>query len=214
MEKFNRLEREFFMTDAINLAKKLLNKVIIRYIDNIYIKYRIIETEAYMGVIDRACHSYGGRKTERTKHFWNEGGHLYIYSIYGTNICLDIVANDRDTPEGVLIRAVEPLNYMEKIIGYRTKIGKKSNFEGNNLYNLTNGPGKVGEALRIDKSFNSVDLCESELIFIVDECEFDEDFEIKESKRVNVKYAGQDADNLWRFYIKDNKYISKVKENK
>jgi DNA-3-methyladenine glycosylase len=111
-----RSQREFFYTDVVDLAQKLLGKIIVRKLDNEIIKVRINESEAYKVPDDKACHAYNNRKTERTKHFWNEGGCLYVYLIYGVNTCFNILAKKADKPEGSLIRAVEPVDGLDKII--------------------------------------------------------------------------------------------------
>lgn len=100
---------------------------------------------------NQACHAYNNKKTEKTKWFWQDGGHLYIYSIYGNNNCLNITAADKDKPEAVLIRAVEPLEghkLMHENRGGKLKRDRE----------LTNGPGKLAQAMQIDKSFNGLDI--------------------------------------------------------
>ncbi len=89
----------------------------------------------YKRPLDKACHAYNNKKTEKTKYFWLEGGHLYLYSIYGNNTCLNIVAGLENEPEAVLIRAVEPLDGIDKMFENRAKIKKTKD--------LTNGPGKL-----------------------------------------------------------------------
>jgi DNA-3-methyladenine glycosylase len=177
-----RLQRDFYLTDAYNLAQNLLGKVLC--LDNK--SFRIVETESYGGAYDRACHAYNYRRTERTKPLYLIGGCLYIYLIYGMYYMLNITANLDSVPEAVLIRAVEPLSFCE---------GK------------TDGPGKLCKTLNIDKRFNSLDLVESENMYIIDDGYFVKD--IVETKRINIDYALEDKDRLWRFYIKDNPYISK-----
>ena len=116
-----------------------------------------------------------------------EGGHVYIYMIYGMYYNLNVVANVLNNPQGVLIRGVEPLDYKEE---------KPS----------LNGPGKLTRELVIDKTQYALDLTTSKDMYIIDD---DYEFEMVESKRVNIHYAEEDKDRLWRFYIKDNRYVSK-----
>lgn len=104
------LPRDFYMCDVVELAEKLIGTYLIRYLDNgDVIKSMIVETEAYKAPLDKACHAYNNKKTDKTKWFWQEGGHLYMYSIYGNNNCMNIVSATAEEPEAVLIRAIEPI---------------------------------------------------------------------------------------------------------
>lgn len=206
-----RIQRNFFLTDAVDLAKKLLGKIIVRkFGESKYVTCRIVETEAYMGELDKGSHVHKYKMRERTKPFWNEGGHLYVYLIYGLNHCMNIIANDEQTPQGVLIRAVEPLEGVEEMIKNRClpDLNSKSGRNSAKFVNLTNGPGKVSAALKIDRTYNSVDLTISDEIFLVDDSEFK--YTLSTSARVNIDYAKDYIDKPWRFYIKDNKFVSKV----
>jgi DNA-3-methyladenine glycosylase len=203
-----RLQREFFKIDSVELAQKLLGKIIVRKIDGEIIKSRIVETEAYKAPEDKASHAYNNRKTERTKYFWNEGGCLYVYLIYGINICFNIVSNTSDKPEAVLIRAVEPIDGLDKIKKLRKDESGSDKLA--KLVNLTNGPGKAGQALNISLAMNSLDLCESEEMFLIED-ENDKKFVIERSTRINIDYAEEYKFKPWRFYIKENPYVSKVK---
>jgi DNA-3-methyladenine glycosylase len=203
-----RIQREFFKTDVVDLAQKLLGKIIIRKIDGEIIKAKIVETEAYKAPEDKACHAYNNKKTERTKYFWQDGGCLYVYTIYAVNTCLNIVSSDPDKPEAVLIRAVEPIDGLDKIKKLRKDESGSDKLA--KLVNLTNGPGKAGQALGISVAMNSLDLCESEEMFLVeDECA--KEFVVERSTRINIDYAEEYIYKPWRFYIKGNPYVSKVK---
>nr|BAL46144.1 methylpurine-DNA glycosylase [Borrelia sp. tAG158M] len=185
------MDREFFTHDAVIVAKSLLGHFLIRKIDEEKIVTKIVETEAYMGTIDRACHAYGGRKTNRTSAMYNVGGHAYIYMIYGMYYMLNVVASNENNPHAVLIRAVEPISPLLK---------------ENSI--ITNGPGKLTKYLNIDLSFNKVDLISNTELFLKKGLSFD--FEVVCSKRINIDYAGEEyAAKLWRFYIRGNKFVSK-----
>jgi DNA-3-methyladenine glycosylase len=201
----SRIPREFYMTECVNLARNLLGKIIIRKINNVYVECRIVETEAYVGPLDKGAHCYNNKKTDRTKYFWNIGGSLYVYMIHNHN-CLNIVSNEADKPEAVLIRSIEPLKGIETIKEIR---GDSSLTTLKNIINLVNGPGKVGKALNIDRSHNAVDLCHSKEIFLIDDPDFK--FEIDRSTRININYAEEYKYKPWRFYIKNNPFVSKVK---
>jgi DNA-3-methyladenine glycosylase len=200
LDSAKRLNRKFFLKDAIALAKDLLGKIIVRQVDKGVIKCRIVETEAYMGPDDKGSHAYKGKKTKRTIHFWNSGGHLYVPLTYGIHYCLNIIANTADKPEGVLIRAVEPLEGVEIIKTFR---------DTKKMVDLTNGPGKVTSSLNIHKDHNSLDLCDSEDVYLEDDgfCDFDTD----RSVRIGIDYAEEYIYKPWRFFVKDNSYVSKAK---
>lgn len=196
---------EFFRQDAITVSKGLIGKYLIRRYDNKEIIVKIVETEAYMGVTDKAAHVYGDRRTERTEPLYQDGGTIYVYLIYGMYYCLNISANVKEIPECVLIRAVEPIKGIEDISINR--YGKK--YEDLTAYqkkNITNGPGKLCKALKIEKELNFESVLGDNLVIKDSD---NTSFEIVESKRVNIDYAEEAKDYLWRFYIKDNKYISK-----
>lgn len=183
-----RLNRKFYQQDAYSLAKSLLGKVICIKINDQWKKYRIVETESYGGATDRASHAYGFKKTKRKMPMYLDGGHIYIYLIYGMYYMFNISASKEDNPEAVLIRGVDPLEFNE------TK-------------SQTNGPGKLCRAMQIDKRYNEIDLVTSDIIFIEDNGY--EVLDIVYRKRINIDYAKDDKDHLWRFYIKDNRHVSK-----
>ena len=201
------MKEDFFNVDSVILAKKLLNKYLIREYDNKKIITKIVETEAYMGVIDKAAHAYKNKKSVRTAPLYLSGGHIYVYLIYGMYNCLNIAANKETIPECVLIRAVEPINNFDEISFNRYS---KSYDELNNYQrkNITNGPGKLCKALNIDRSLSGKYILGSELYIMDNE---DENFEIVTDKRINIDYAEEYKDKLWRFYIKNNKYVSVIK---
>lgn len=201
------MKEDFFNVDSVTLAKKLLNKYLIREYDNKKIITKIVETEAYMGVIDKAAHAYKNKKSVRTAPLYLSGGHIYVYLIYGMYNCLNIAANKENIPECVLIRAVEPINNFDEISFNRYS---KSYDELNNYQrkNITNGPGKLCKALNIDRSLSGKYILGSELYIMDNE---DENFEIVTDKRINIDYAEEYKDKLWRFYIKNNKYVSVIK---
>lgn len=201
------LEKDFFKQGALDLAKDLLGKILVRECDGRILKGKIVETEAYIGEIDKASHAYNGRRTERTEPLFREGGIAYVYFIYGKYFCFNVISGIENKGEGVLIRAIEPLNEFDYLAEKRfnqnydelTKAKEKA---------LTNGPSKLCLAYSIDKSDNYKKLYENGNLYIEDNYE-DNLFEIVESKRIGIDYAEEAIDFLWRFYIKDNKYVSK-----
>ncbi len=199
-----KLEREFYNRDSIVVAKELLGKVLVHEIDGQRISAKIIETEAYMGVEDKAAHSYGGRRTSRVEVMYGSPGFSYIFLIYGMYCCFNIVTNEKEIPQAVLIRAVEPLEGTEWMA--QRRFGKvfdeltKSQRRG-----LTNGPGKLCEALSLDRSLNGIDLCGNEIY--VEESK-NQNFSVVTTKRVGIDYAEEAKDYPWRFYIEGNEYVS------
>ena len=109
------LDKKIFRQIAVDLAKSLLNQFLIREYDGKKIITKIVETEAYMGINDKAAHVYKDKKSVRTGPLYLEGGHIYVYLIYGMYNCLNISANEEDIPECVLIRGVEPIDSLDEI---------------------------------------------------------------------------------------------------
>ena len=194
-----KMDRDFFKQDAVTLAKELLGKILIRKVDGKIIKSLITETEAYVGPEDKGSHAYNNKRTKRTETMFKEGGHAYIYLIYGMYNCLNVVCADKGKPEAVLIRAVEPLNEINFIKNNRNIKSKK-------IEALTNGPGKLCQALKIDTSIDGIDLLNNDELYIEDN-NFEKEF--VSAKRINIDYAEEYVHKLWRFYIKDNKFVSK-----
>lgn len=202
------MDQDFYNVDSITLAKNLLNKFLVREYDNKKIVTKIVETEAYMGTIDKAAHVYNNKKSTRTAPLYLSGGHIYVYLIYGMYNCLNISANKENIPHCVLIRAVEPIENIDEMSYNRfsKSYNELSNYQKKNL---TNGPGKLCKALNIDRSLSGDSIFGSHLYIIDND---NNDFEIVEDKRINIDYAEEYKDKLWRFYIKDNKYVSVIKK--
>lgn len=200
------LKKDFFKQGALELAKELLGKTIVRTIDGKVLKGKIVETEAYIGKIDKASHAYNGRRTERTEPLFREGGIAYVYFIYGLYHCFNVISGIEDEGEGVLIRAVEPLNELDYISEKRFN-KKYDELKNTQKKALTNGPAKLCMAYSIDKKDNYKKLYEKGDFYIEDSTEKNL-FEIVETTRVGIDYAEEAVDFLWRFYIKGNPYIS------
>lgn len=207
------MDKEYFKKDGLELAKSILGKYLIRNYDGKTIIAKIVETESYMGINDKGAHVYGDKRSERTKPLYLEGGHIYVYLIYGMYYCLNISANKENVPECVLIRAVEPIKGIEEISFNRFKKEYKD-LTTYQRKNISNGPGKLCMALKIDKNLNAKSILENELY--ISDFYYEEDkkvysneqIDIQTSKRINIDYAQEAKDYLWRFFIKDNKYVS------
>lgn len=198
------LNRDFYNRDSITVAKELLGKMLVHETGGKRISARIIETEAYMGVIDKAAHSYGGKRTPRVEVMYGEPGHSYVYLIYGMYHCFNMVTGAKGVPQAVLIRALEPVEGLD-IMSHNRYQKPYDELNKKQITGLTSGPGKLCRALLIDKELNGEDLCGSRLY--VEEGET-KGFSITESRRVGIDYAEEARDFLWRFHIEGNPYVS------
>lgn len=192
-----KIPRDFYQRTAIEVAQDLLGLNLVHDTKDGITKGKIVEVEAYMGPQDAAAHSFKNIKTSRTNIQYGKGGYAYIYLIYGMYYCFNIVTNKKEIPEVVLIRALEPMEGIA-LMEHRRKTA--------NLKNLCSGPGKLCAAMGINKSNYGMDLCGNQLY--LESSEETEPFDIIASKRINIDYAGEAKDYLWRYTIKDNKYIS------
>lgn len=193
------LPQEFYKQDTVTVAKELLGKVLcIRHDKGEIQKCRIVEVEAYLGTEDAACHTFGDRRTERTKSMYLDGGHVYVYFIYGMYYCLNVVTRSQEHPEAVLIRAVEPLPQHHPPL-------KKKDMK-------TNGPGKLCKFYNITREDDGARLWKrnSDLFLMEDSFEVLEK-QIVACPRIGVDYAGEAAGWPLRFYLKDNPYVSRQK---
>jgi DNA-3-methyladenine glycosylase len=188
------LPRTFFARDAITVARDLLGKVLQHNQNGDVISGRIVEVESYLGEIDAAAHAFKG-KTKRNQSLYLDAGHAYVHSIHMQN-CLDIVVATAGVPASVLIRALEPITGLEQMQVNRNK---------ENLRDLTSGPGKLCQALGIDKSLDGVDICIPDAVLKV----LDDGYkvpQIVQSKRVGISKA---SEHEYRYYIADSIYVSK-----
>lgn len=186
--------------DVLYLAKDLLGKVLFTQINGKVTAGIIVETEAYYGVTDKASHAYGGRHTKRTETMYCEGGVSYVYLCYGIHYLFNIVSSVAGEPHAILIRGIEPFIGKE-IIELRRKMSVTNP-------SISSGPGSAAKALGIDKSFNGKDLTAEE-IWIEDHGIRYQTDQIASTSRIGVAYAQEDALLPWRFFIKNNKYVSK-----
>ena len=201
-----RLKKDFYARDARIVAKELLGKILVRNINGKTLRCMITETEAYIGEIDKACHAYGKKRTSKIEPLYGPPGITYVYFIYGLYYCFNIITKEMDIPEGVLIRSVEPLNEFDYISNIRFK-KNFSELSKSQIKALTNGPAKFTMAYQINKSDNFIDMLSSNEIYIEDSKE--NNFKIIETTRIGIDYAEEAKDFPWRYYIKDNQFISK-----
>jgi DNA-3-methyladenine glycosylase len=185
--------------DVLLIARELLGKILITKWKGIETSGRIVEVEAYNGIVDKASHAYGGRRTQRNEIMYAEGGVAYVYLCYGIHHLFNVVTYNKDIPHAILIRALEPLTGIDTML---KRAGKKKAD-----YTLTKGPGNLSKALGIKVSFSGYSLLSKEL-FIADDGFVYTDKEIILSPRIGVDYAGADALLPYRFYVKSNPYVS------
>ncbi len=157
---------------------------------------RIVETEAYIGPQDKACHASRGR-TPRTEIMFGRAGHAYVYMIYGFHYMLNIVTEAADFPAAVLIRAVEPLEGLPLM---------QSRRQTERLRSLASGPGKLCRAFAIDRTLNGNDVC-GKVLYLDDHGEPAP--KVMTTPRIGVDYAGKWKHKPWRFLIKGNEFVSK-----
>lgn len=196
----NKLPVKFYKRNVIIVAKELLGKIIAVYNKGKILSGRIVEVEAYDGSIDQAAHTYKG-KTKRNEVMFESGGLLYVYFTYGMYYCSNVVTGKEKERTAVLLRALEPIEGIDTMAFNR--FGKIEISEKQKL-NLTNGPGKLCMALGIDKSQNGISLIGDE-IYILKNKKIPEE-KIAVTTRIGISKS---KELPWRFYIKDNPYISR-----
>jgi DNA-3-methyladenine glycosylase len=192
------LRPDFFKASTTALAKKLLGKILcVRTKSGRILRGRIVETEAYIGVGDKACHAFGGRRTSRTESLYQKAGSSYVYLIYGMYYCFNVVARPANDPQAVLIRALAPVD--EK---------SKTDLQAQ-------GPGKLCRALRIDKTHDRKNLLDRRSgIWLEDDGYQVFNSEIDKGPRIGVDYAEEAAAWPLRFHIKGHPDVSKTRKQK
>ncbi len=202
MATSERLPRRFFRRDAVTVARALLGQRLVSVRQGVRTAGRIVETEAYLGVADRAAHTFGGRNTARNRTMWGDGGHAYVYFVYGIHHCVNVVAGRIGEPVAVLLRALEPEEGLETMFARRRT--------ARSARELCSGPGKLCAALAIDRRFDGEDLVTSERLFL--EATRRRALParlIAVGARVGVTYAGEWAARPLRFWVRDNPYVSR-----
>lgn len=195
-----KLPMQFYeRTDVVLIAKELIGKIIVTKFNNLITSGRIVETEAYIGLTDRASHSFGGRRTARNEYMYASAGTAYVYICYGMHHLFNIVSNEKDIPDAILIRAIEPMKGIDVMLKRTGKL-KLDN-------TLTKGPGNAAKALGISKKHSGISLMKGE-IYIADD-----GFKIGEaligiSRRIGIENSAEAALLPYRFYIRDNRFVS------
>jgi DNA-3-methyladenine glycosylase len=196
----NKLPEPFYQRpDVIRIAKDLIGKVLVTNLDGQFTSGRIVETEAYNGVKDKASHAYGGRRTARTEVMYAEGGRAYVYLCYGIHYMFNVVTHGKDTPHAILIRGIEPL---EGISWMLARTGKPRLDK-----TLGRGPGNVCKALGINTGQTGWSLLGDQIYILDDGFSFSRR-DIIASPRIGVDYAGEDALLPYRFSVQGHAHVS------
>lgn len=194
--------RDFFRRGAPAVARALLGQRLVRIVNGQRLAGRIVETEAYCGVKDRAAHSFNHRRTDRTEPMWRDGGTAYVYFTYGMHHCMNVAASVEDDPQAVLIRAVEPTEGVEAMRAHRPKARRDTD--------LCSGPARLCEAFDIDRELTGVDLLASEALWIEQLRRSPmKGREVAVTPRVGVAYAGEWAGKPLRYLIRDHPHRSR-----
>lgn len=192
-----KLDRSFYNRNVLTVAEEILGKILVHKTPEGMTKGRIVEVEAYDGTMDKAAHAYPNLLTDRTRIQFGEGGYAYVYLIYGMYHCMNIVTGNVDEPQVLLLRALEPVEGIE-LMEKRRKTTKHKN--------LCSGPGKLCQAMGITGEDYGKDLCGNEIYLEDAPALLAEN--ILRSKRINIDYAEEAKEFLWRYTIKDDPFVS------
>lgn len=195
-----KLPQKFYTRDVLKVACDLLGKIFVVNRKGKILSGKIVEVEAYDGSCDEAAHTYNG-KTKRNEVMFETGGLLYVYFTYGMYYCSNVVTGEKNERTAVLLRALEPVEGIEEMS--LNRYGKKQ-ITGREKLNLTSGPAKLCLALGINQTYNGISLIGDE-IYILDNKKIQKD-KLAVSTRIGISKS---KELPWRFYIKDNPYISK-----
>lgn len=210
-------DRAFFAQDALTLARALLGKYIVHEVDGEALTLRITETEAYLGVTDKASHSRGGRITARNRIMFGPPGFAYLFLVYGLHWCFNITCNREGQHEAVLIRAGESVAGTATLLKNRGLDGPAGRSgKSRKLSALADGPGKLAMALGLGKDHNGLDLTDEALnptLYIAwDEASLNPG-PIIEDERIGIDYAAEYRTKPWRFYL-EGRVVSLTKEKR
>lgn len=197
-----RLGERFYAGDPISVARRLLGQRLVRVVNGNRLAGIIVETEAYLGIEDRASHSFAGRHTPRNSAMYQRGGTTYVFLNYGIHHLVNVVTEKTGQPSAVLIRALEPSEGIDAMFQRRP--------QAQTIRDLCSGPGKLTEALMIDLACNGSDLVSSPELFIeqIRKRRLPEN-SIQTSSRIGIAYAAEWADKPLRFFIKNNPHVSR-----
>ena len=196
-----KIKQSFYTSNnVLEISKDILGKVLVTNLNSKITSGVIIEVEAYLGTNDKASHSYNNKRTQRTEPMFLKGGISYVYLCYGMHHLFNLVVGKQDNPCAILIRGIKPLSGINTMLKRRkfSKVTKE----------LTNGPGKLTQALGITTNLNKESLLGNQVWIENQEIKVEKK-DILSSPRIGVDYAGSDAKLPYRFYINNNKWVSK-----
>ena len=203
----SKLPQEKYIGDTVSIARDLLGRYLVRMWQGQPLVCRIVETEAYVGAVDKAAHAYGYHRTQRNAVMFGPPGHAYIYLIYGMHCCLNFVTEPEGEPSAVLLRGLAPVHGLEALC--RLRYGKAPDeLTAYQRKNFLNGPGKLCKGLSLTRAENGLDAT-GDTLFV---CESLADLglppepqkiptEIHVGKRIGIDYAQEAIDFPWRFYV-------------
>ncbi len=202
IKRMKKLPREFYTrSDVLEVARDLLGKkLVVPTRNGARVAGLIVETEAYRGPEDRASHAYNGRRTTRTETMYDCGGTAYVYFVYGMYHQFNVVTNVEDVPHAILVRAVEPVEGLDVMRRRR---------RGRSEYELTSGPGRLCLALGIDRKLDKADLL-GDRVWIEEGVSISPR-QISRGPRIGIDYAEEWIKKPWRFWIKDNPFVSQTR---
>lgn len=193
--------------DAVTVARRLLGRRLVRNIDGQRLAGTIVEVEAYLGIEDAAAHTFNGRRTARNESMYLPGGHAYVYMIYGIHHCLNVVCGDAGEGTAVLVRAIEPTEGLD--VMHANRIAAKAPSKPFRDRDLCSGPGKLAQALAIDRTLDGASLTLGDRLWIEAEPALRvPDAAIASSPRIGVAYAGDWACKPLRFFLVGNPHVS------
>lgn len=199
----NRLPLEFYLQeDVCAVARSLIGKLLVTHFEAGLTVGRIVETEAYNGVVDKASHAYGGRFTQRTRVMYEQGGRAYVYLCYGIHHLFNVVTHHHGTPHAVLIRGIEPVEGLDIMLQRMS--------HPRHLHQVGRGPGNVSRALGLYTHHTNTPLTSKELFLANDPTFTITPKQIHASPRIGVAYAAEDALLPYRYYLVGNPHVSGV----
>ena len=191
-----------FESDPVTVARRLLGQRLVRIHRGLRLAGTIVETEAYLGLEDRAAHTFNGRKSARNQSMYLPGGHAYVYFTYGMHYCLNVVCGAADEGVAVLIRAIQPTEGLAEMRKRRSAAQKDTD--------LCSGPAKLTQALNIDRSLDGADLLHGQSLFIERlRSRAMPASKIVAGPRIGVAYADEWACRPLRFHLRSNPFVSR-----
>ena len=192
--------RSFFRRDPVSVARDLLGHRLVSRVGGTRTSGIIVETEAYLGITDKAAHTYGGRRTRRNRTMWGAAGHAYVYFVYGMHHCLNVVAGETGDPVAVLIRALEPDAGLDTMFERRRRARRAAD--------LCSGPAKLCQALSIDLGLDGEDLTSSNLLSIASPSRRPPPATIVAAPRVGIASAEEWQNEPLRFFVAGNPHVN------